>query len=105
MSRLKPGTLCVIVAGCPENIGLIVEVIEHLGSCPPREDAYVIRTVTGRNFPQLKEGPDEHLACGRSIQAITDRHKLRPLTDLGDKSNMDTNTAKPAEKRKHELVT
>ena len=26
MSDLKPGALCVIVAGCPENIGMIVEV-------------------------------------------------------------------------------
>ena len=48
MSSLKPGTLCVIIGGCPENIGLIVEVLEHIGPYPPRSDAYSIRTVTGR---------------------------------------------------------
>lgn len=32
MSHLKPGTLCVIVGGCPENLGLIVEVVCHLGA-------------------------------------------------------------------------
>ena len=85
MESLKPGTLCVIVGGCPENIGLIVEVLEHIGPCPPRSDAYLIRTVTGRNFPQLKVGPSERLAPGRSPDAITDRHKLRPLgEDSGD---------------------
>ncbi len=39
MSALKPGTLCVIIAGCPENIGLIVEVIAHLGPFEGKEDA------------------------------------------------------------------
>ena len=31
MSYLKPGTLCVIVAGCPANIGIVVEVLAYLG--------------------------------------------------------------------------
>ena len=44
MEALKPGTLCVIVGGCPENIGLVVEVLEHIGAEPPRADAYLIRT-------------------------------------------------------------
>jgi hypothetical protein len=30
MSALKFGPLCMIIAGCPENVGLIVEVIERL---------------------------------------------------------------------------
>lgn len=81
MEMLKPGTLCVIVGGCPENIGLIVEVLEHIGPRPPRDDAYRIRTVTGRNFPQLKVGHPERLAPGHSPEAITDRHKLRPLVE------------------------
>lgn len=36
MSALRPGTLCVIVGGCPENIGLVVEVIEHIGAYEDR---------------------------------------------------------------------
>ncbi len=84
MEILKPGTLCVIVGGCPENIGLVVEVLEHIGIEPPRTDAYLIRTVSGRDFPQLKVGPKERLAPGTSNEAITDRHKLRPLVDGKD---------------------
>jgi hypothetical protein len=95
MSKLKRGTLCVIVAGCPENIGLIVEVVEHLGAYPPREDAYRIRTVTGRRFPQLKVGPKERLAPGTSSEAITDRHKLRPLVDPKDESDAQGNVRVP----------
>ena len=37
MYGLKPGTLCVIIAGCRENIGLVVEVVQHLG---PHEDRH-----------------------------------------------------------------
>jgi hypothetical protein len=88
MSVLKVGTLCVIVAGCPENIGLVVEVLEHLGLCPPRADAYLIRTTSGRHFPQLKMGPNERLARGCSNEAITDRHKLRPLVEDEDESDV-----------------
>ena len=77
MSGLKPGTLCVIVAGCPENIGMVVEVVRHLGRYEGREDAYFIRTTTGRHFHQLWSGND--LLRGQSDECITDRHKLRPL--------------------------
>ena len=45
MSLLKPGTRCVIIAGCPENIGLVVEVIERLGAYDGRADAYYIRAL------------------------------------------------------------
>ncbi len=79
MSALKPGTLCVIVAGCPENIGLVVEVIQHLGQYEDRGDAYFIRTATGRPFHQMWSGND--LLRGYSNECITDRHKLRPLVD------------------------
>ncbi|MCX7166633.1 MAG: hypothetical protein NTV11_10210 [Rhodocyclales bacterium] len=97
MSILKPGTRCIIVGGCPENIGLIVEVLEHLGPCPPRADAYLIRTLTGRSFPQLKieTGRTVVLVSGTSNEAITDRHKLRPLVDPKD----DAKVRKTAEKR------
>lgn len=79
MSVLSPGTRCVIVAGCPENIGLLVVVIEHLGAYDGREDAYRIATLSGRPFPQLTYG--KRVLAGRSQEAITDRHKLRPLVD------------------------
>ncbi len=89
MEILKPGTLCVIVGGCPENIGLVVEVLQHIGMAPPRTDAYRIRTTSGRNFPQLKYGTrEERLAPGTATEAITDRHKLRPLVDADDESEL-----------------
>lgn len=87
MSALKPGTLCIIVAGCPENIGLVVEVVQHLGPYPPREDAYQIRTVTGRRFPQFRAHASDQLIPGYSTLAITDRHKLRPLVDPKDEAS------------------
>jgi hypothetical protein len=74
---LKPGTLCVIIAGCPENIGMVVEIIQHIGVYEDRQDAYLIRTITGRHFRQLWSGND--LLRGNSNECVTDRHKLRPL--------------------------
>ena len=53
MSILSYGQRCVIVGGCPENIGLIVMVIQRLGAYQGREDAYWIRTISGRPFHQL----------------------------------------------------
>ena len=105
MSLLKPGSLCVIVAGCPENIGLIVEVVAHLGSLPPRADAYQIRTVSGRFFPQLKMGPSESLALGYAAEAITDRHKLRPLVDPKDKAEVRAAEMTRPTSRMHEQTT
>ena len=87
MSALKPGTLCVIIAGCPENIGLVVEVVEHIGVYEDRQDAYVIRTTTGRPFHQVWDGND--LLRGSSNECITDRHKLRPLVDSKDDETVD----------------
>jgi len=69
----------VIVAGCPENIGLIVVTVDHLGAHGGREDAYRIVTLSGRPFAQLKHG--KRLLKGDSNEAITDRYKLRPLVD------------------------
>ena len=79
MSAIKKGTLCIIIGGCPENIGMLVEVIAHLGRCDGREDAYEIKTITGRKFNQMWRGTS--LVKGFSTVAITDRHKLRPLED------------------------
>ena len=79
MSILGRGQKCVIVGGCPENIGLVVEVICRVGSHGGREDAYWVRTVSGRPFHQL--WIDTELQRGSSSEAITDRHKLRPLVD------------------------
>jgi hypothetical protein len=85
MSALKPGTRCVIIAGCPENIGVIVEVIKHLGPYEDREDAYYVRTVSGRHFWQLWAGED--LVPGHTDKCVTDRHKLRPLVEPGDEAS------------------
>lgn len=82
MSDLKPGTLCVIIAGCPENIGLVAEVIRHLGRYQDRADAYFVRTTTGRPFHQLWSGNE--LLRGSVDECITDRHKLRPLVGVDD---------------------
>jgi hypothetical protein len=72
----------VIIAGCPENIGLVVEVIRRLGFHEDRDDAYYIRTVSGRKFDQLWMEND--LQRGSSDKCDTDRHKLRPLVDPND---------------------
>ena len=87
MSILARGQKCVIVGGCPENIGLVVEVISRIGRHKDREDAYWIRTVSGRPFHQLWMG--QELQRGGSSEAITDRHKLRPLVDPKDESTDD----------------
>lgn len=79
MSTIKKGTLCIIIGGCPKNIGTIVEVVAHLGCYGDRSDAYEIRTVTGNKFNQLWD--DNKLVDGYSETAITDRHKLRPISD------------------------
>ena len=79
MSAIKKGTLRIIVGGCPENIGMLVEVTAHFGKYGGREDAYEIKTITGRNFNQLWSG--DSIIKGYTKVAITDRHKLRPLED------------------------
>ena len=87
MSYLKPGTRCVIVGGCPENIGLIVEIVVHIGHFPPYDDACRIRTVSGRFFSSGIGIQRVSLIKGLAqISAITDRHKLRPLVDPKDES-------------------
>jgi len=103
MSYLKPGTLCVIVGGCPKNIGLIVEVIAHLGPYPPRADAYRIRAVSGRSFPQYWNS-EGNLISGSSARAITDRHKLRPLVDPKDKSEVRETKVVDVRSRMRELA-
>jgi len=82
MSELKVGTLCIIVAGCPANIGLLVEVASRIGPTLSHADAYRIRTVTGKNFAQVW-AKDKSLVRGISHDCITDRHKLRPLVEKG----------------------
>jgi hypothetical protein len=103
MSFLKPGTRCVIVSGCPENIGLIVEVIAHIGSFPPYADAYRIRAVSSRPFPQYWNS-EGNLISGSSDRAITDRHKLRPLVDPKEESRVDETEIENVRSRKRELA-
>ena len=96
LSFLKPGTLCVIIAGCPENIGMVVEVIQHLGVYEDRQDAYLIRTTSGRHFHQLWSGND--LLRGQSDECVTDRHKLRQLVGReGDVGQDDIEAERPRE--------
>ena len=104
MSALKPRILCVIIGGYPKNIGLIAEVLEHIGPYPPRSDAYSVRTVTGRNFSQLKLGKPERLESGSFTEAITDRHKLRPLVDPRDDPEETDTVEKPAQERKKKIT-
>jgi hypothetical protein len=104
--NLKPGTLCVIVGGCPDNIGIVVEVLAHLGPCGGRVDAYRVRTVSGRPFAQLwdESGPKPRLMSNHVVNdCITDRHKLRPLVD--PKGEEPARTAKCVKDRKKELAT
>jgi hypothetical protein len=104
MSALKPGTLCVIVGGCPENLGMIVEVVAHLGRVPPREDAYRIVNVTGRVFPQLRNSFTGELFAGYTKYAITDRHKLRPLPDVKDETDVSDGAQDLIKIREDELL-
>lgn len=76
-SILTAGTLCTIIAGCPENIGLVVKVVSRLGAARGYQDGYRIRTTTGRHFAQLWQG--KLAAPGASSEAFTERWKLRPL--------------------------
>ena len=103
MSFLKPGTRCVIVGGCPENIGLIVEIIAHLGYCPPHRDICQIRTVSGRIFPQVWDS-EGNLLKGSSNECFTDRHKLRPLVDPKDESEENATDVADERSRKRELA-
>lgn len=80
-SLLAPGTRCTIIAGCPENIGMIVEAVHRIGGVPPYTDGYKIRTVTGRKFAQLWNGNE--LRRGTMDVAHTERWKLRPLVAPG----------------------
>ncbi len=57
-------------------------MIAHLGPFEGKEDAYYIRTATGRPFHQVWDGND--LIRGNSDECVTDRHKLRPLVDDKD---------------------
>ena len=79
MDILAPGTRCVIVEGCPENLGLIVAVVQRLGPIDGCQDAYYVQTVSGRHFHQLWDGVE--LKRGSSDRCVTERHKLRPLVD------------------------
>ena len=103
MSVLKPGTFCVIIGGCPENIGLIVEVIARLEIFPYRADTYKIRTVSGRPFHQLWSSSGQ-LMRGNSNECITDRHKLRPLVNPKDEEEGRNSTVKHVRNSKRELV-
>lgn len=101
MTELKPRTLCIIIAGCPENIGLVVEVITRIGPTFGYKDAYKIKTVTGKKFAQLWTA-SKALVRGSSSECITERHKLRPLVEdaSSDEQGEDVSISKgPAVKK------
>lgn len=84
MSILKQGTRCVIVAGCPENIGLIVEVVSRIGAQQGYTDGYYITTTSGRSFHQIWNGDKDENPVSTKLKVVsTERYKLRPLLDLG----------------------
>lgn len=82
MPIVKPGTRCVIVAGCKENIRLLVQVIQRLGAYERRSDADYLRTISGRKFYQMWRGNE--LQRGSLDECVADRHKLRPIIELID---------------------
>lgn len=97
MSALKNGTRCMIVAGCPENIGLIVEVVSHIGAAQGYKDGYFVATVSGRSFHQIwGDDKDENPIKTKLNVVSTERHKLRPLLDLGPKDFVLVNSSELA---------
>jgi len=107
MSYLKPGTLCVIVGGCPKNIGLIVEIIAYIGIVyigpwPPRTNIYRVRKISGRSFPHpcnLEGLP----ASAKSPTCITGRDKLRPLVGPSNESEERETEVVDVKSQKQEL--
>jgi len=96
MSILKPGTLCVIIAGCPENIGLIVEVVSRIGNANGYDDGYYIATSSGRAFHQVWTGIKDENPEKTSLKVVsTERRKLRPLTPIGDEKDCSTKFSRP----------
>lgn len=86
-SQLASGTRCVIVAGCPENIGLLVQVVRRIGKARGYTDGYEIRTLSSRNFHQFWQG--RKLELGTSSFAFTERRKMRPLVNPRSKDVAD----------------
>lgn len=66
-SILAPGTLCTVIAGCPENIGLVVEVVSRLGAAHGYRDGYPFQTeyMAATMFPgnpEVMNTPEEVVA-------------------------------------------
>lgn len=97
MSVLNIGQRCIVVEGCPKNIGLLVEVVEHLGQYEEYQDCYEIVTISGRPFPQLWAN-DAHTRTvpGVSPYALTERYKIRPLLNLPEGADEEM-TERPVE--------
>jgi hypothetical protein len=93
MSVLNRGQRCIVIAGCPKNIGTLVEILDHLGEVDNYQDCYEIVTISGRPFPELwADGTRTRTVPGVSSIALTERYKIRPLIDLP--SNADANQTK-----------
>ena len=78
MSVLNKGQRCIVIAGCPKNIGILVEILDHLGEVENYQDCYEIVTISGRPFPELwADGTHTRTVPGVSSIAMTERYKIR----------------------------
>ena len=85
MSVLNKGQRCIVIAGCPKNIGVLVEVLDHLGGVDNYQDCYEIVTISGRPFPELwADGTHTRTVPGVSSIAMTERYKIRDLPSTAD---------------------
>jgi len=88
MSVLMKGQLCVIVKGCPPNLGLIVRIVEHLGQIADYIDAYEIEPISDRPMHVWVDKARTRTEIWPFKEGIiTDRDKLRPLPDLPAEDN------------------
>lgn len=74
----------MIVEGCPQNIGQIVEVVTHIGPFRVFNDVYVVKTASGSPFKQVVSG--WLTEPGKSAVQYAQRHQLKPLA--GNQSNV-----------------
>lgn len=78
-SVLKPGTVCVAVDGCAQNVGLLVKVVEHIGQFRIFPDVYLVKTLSGRVFNQVVQ--DWKPVKSSATVQYAQRHQLAPIVD------------------------
>lgn len=101
MSILKKGQRCMVIKGCPKNLGLLVEIVRHIGAALDYRDGYEIITLSRRPFPELwGDQTRTWTVSGASAYALTERNKLQPLPDLSN----ETHSKQTAEEPEDELL-